>query len=248
MCAVAAVAALTTETCVQVISGTIVDMSGRTLSGQTTEAFWISVQHAKPLCVGLNCALGPDQMRPFITRLSNCATCFTHAYPNAGMPNAMGGYDMGPGVFAPHLASWAQEGLVNMVGGCCGTTPDHIKKIKEAVNGIAPRKPPEHPNYMRLSGLEPLVFSPEIIFANIGERCNVAGSIRFKKLIVQGDWGRAAEIAQTQVENGAQLLDVNFDVSIDHHSHTNPPHLATHRLRTHHEHAAHPAASCQNSR
>ena len=196
-----------------VISGTIVDLSGRTLSGQTTEAFWISVKHAKPLCVGLNCALGPDQMRPFITRLSNCADCFTHAYPNAGMPNAMGGYDMGPQAFAPHLGSWAREGLINMAGGCCGTTPDHIKALKEVVEGVTPRVPPVHPNYMRLSGLEPLVFSPEIIFANIGERCNVAGSIRFKKMVVANDWGKAAEVAQTQVENGAQLLDVNFDVS-----------------------------------
>ena len=194
-----------------VISGTIVDMSGRTLSGQTTEAFWISVKHSKPLCVGLNCALGPDQMRPFITRLSNCADCFTHAYPNAGMPNAMGGYDMGPQTFAPHLAAWAREGLINMAGGCCGTTPDHIKALKDAVVGVTPRKPPEHENFMRLSGLEPLVFTPEINFANIGERCNVAGSIRFKKLVVANDWGKAAEVAQTQVENGAQLLDVNFD-------------------------------------
>ena len=195
-----------------VISGTIVDMSGRTLSGQTTEAFWISVSHSKPLCVGLNCALGPDQMRPFMTRLANCATCYTHAYPNAGLPNAMGGYDLGPADMAPHLRSWAQDGLVNMVGGCCGTTPDHIKAIADAVADVKPaRKIPEHPNYMRLSGLEPLVFTPEINFANIGERCNVAGSIRFKKLIVGGDYGKAAEVAQNQVENGAQLLDVNFD-------------------------------------
>jgi 5-methyltetrahydrofolate--homocysteine methyltransferase len=141
-----------------VISGTIVDMSGRTLSGQTTEAFWISVSHSKPLCVGLNCALGPDQMRPFMTRLSNCATTYTHAYPNAGLPNAMGGYDMGPKDMAPHLRSWAVDGLVNMVGGCCGTTPDHIKAIAEAVADVKPaRKIPEPPNYMRLSGLEPLV-------------------------------------------------------------------------------------------
>ena len=194
-----------------VISGTIVDMSGRTLSGQTTEAFWVSVSHSAPLCVGLNCALGPDQMRPFITRLSNVATTFTHAYPNAGMPNAMGGYDLGPKDMANHLRSWAQDGLVNMVGGCCGTTPDHIKAFAEAVADVVPRRVPTAPNYMRLSGLEPLVFTPEINFANIGERCNVAGSIRFKKLIVAGDWGKAAEIAQTQVENGAQLLDVNFD-------------------------------------
>jgi len=195
-----------------VISGTIVDMSGRTLSGQTTEAFWISVSHANPLCVGLNCALGPDQMRPFMTRLANCATCYTHAYPNAGLPNAMGGYDLGPKDMAPHLRSWAQDGLVNMVGGCCGTTPDHIKAIADAVADVKPaRKIPEAPNYMRLSGLEPLIFTPEINFANIGERCNVAGSIRFKKMVVASDWGKAAEVAQNQVENGAQLLDVNFD-------------------------------------
>jgi len=183
-----------------VISGTIVDMSGRTLSGQTTEAFWISVSHANPLCVGLNCALGPDQMRPFMTRLANCATCYTHAYPNAGLPNAMGGYDMGPKDMAPHLRSWAQDGLVNLVGGCCGTTPDHIKAIADAVADVKPaRKIPDQPEYMRLSGLEPMIFTPEVRFANIGERCNVAGSIRFKKMVVANDWGKAAEVAQNQV-------------------------------------------------
>lgn len=195
-----------------VISGTIVDMSGRTLSGQTTEAFWISVSHAKPLCVGLNCALGPDQMRPFMTRLSNCATTFTHAYPNAGLPNAMGGYDLSPKDMAKSLKEWAQDGLVNAIGGCCGTTPDHIKAFAEAVKGMVPaRKIPDHPNHMRLCGLEPFEINPSSMFANIGERCNVAGSIRFKKLIVANDWGKAAEIAQNQVESGAQLLDVNFD-------------------------------------
>lgn len=195
-----------------VISGTIVDMSGRTLSGQTTEAFWISVAHANPLCVGLNCALGPDQMRPFMTRLANCATCYTHAYPNAGLPNAMGGYDLKPKDMAPHLKAWAQDGLVNMVGGCCGTTPDHIKAIAEAVADVKPaRKLPDMPNHMKLSGLEPFTINPESVFANIGERCNVAGSIRFKKMVVANDWGKAAEVAQNQVESGAQLLDVNFD-------------------------------------
>jgi len=195
-----------------VISGTIVDMSGRTLSGQTTEAFWVSVRHAQPICVGLNCALGPDQMRPFMTRLSNCATCFTHAYPNAGLPNAMGGYDLSPADMAPKLRQWAMDGLVNMVGGCCGTTPDHIKAIADAVKDVKPsRTIPEHPNHMRLSGLEDLTLTPDSVFQNIGERCNVAGSIRFKKLIVANDWGKAAEIAQKQVEDGAQLLDINFD-------------------------------------
>jgi len=195
-----------------IISGTIVDMSGRTLSGQTTEAFWISVRHANPFCVGLNCALGPDQMRPFMQRLSNCATCYTHAYPNAGLPNAMGGYDLTPAQMGPKLRAWAADGLVNMVGGCCGTTPDHIKAIADAVADVKPaRQIPEQPNHMRLSGLEDLVITNDSVFQNIGERCNVAGSIRFKKLIVGNDWGKAAEIAQKQVEDGAQLLDINFD-------------------------------------
>ncbi|EKX44016.1 hypothetical protein GUITHDRAFT_159764 [Guillardia theta CCMP2712] len=196
-----------------VISGTIVDMSGRTLSGQTTEAFWVSVSHAQPLCVGLNCALGPDQMRPFMTRLSNVATCFTHAYPNAGLPNAMGGYDLNPADMAPKLREWAKDGLVNLVGGCCGTTPDHIKAIADAVADVKPcRVIPEPVNKMRLSGLEDLTVDKSLLnFANIGERCNVAGSIRFKKLIIANDWAKAAEVAQKQVEDGAQLVDINFD-------------------------------------
>ncbi len=200
------------------ISGTIVDMSGRTLSGQTSEAFWVSVSHAEPLCVGLNCALGPDQMRPFMQRVSNVATCYTHAYPNAGLPNAMGGYDMKPSDMAPILRQWAIDGLVNMVGGCCGTTPDHIKAMADAVADLTPtRRPPgwagrpPADNFMRLSGLEDMTVKKESVFQNIGERCNVAGSIRFKKLVVGNDWGLAAEIASKQVEDGAQLLDVNFD-------------------------------------
>jgi 5-methyltetrahydrofolate--homocysteine methyltransferase len=195
-----------------VISGTIVDMSGRTLSGQTTEAFWVSVRHANPFCVGLNCALGPDQMRPFMQRMSNCATCYTHAYPNAGLPNAMGGYDLTPKDMAPMLQAWAKDGLVNLVGGCCGTTPDHIKAIADSMVGIKPsRVRPNPPNVMRLSGLEDMTVTKQSVFQNIGERCNVAGSIRFKKMIVANDWAKAAEVAQKQVEDGAQLLDVNFD-------------------------------------
>eukprot|EP00283_Hemiselmis_rufescens_P004932 CAMPEP_0173434836 /NCGR_PEP_ID=MMETSP1357-20121228/13534_1 /TAXON_ID=77926 /ORGANISM="Hemiselmis rufescens, Strain PCC563" /LENGTH=1285 /DNA_ID=CAMNT_0014399743 /DNA_START=10 /DNA_END=3867 /DNA_ORIENTATION=- len=200
------------------ISGTIVDMSGRTLSGQTGEAFWVSVRHANPMCVGLNCALGPDQMRPFMQRISNVATCYTHAYPNAGLPNAMGGYDLKGEQMAPVLRQWAIDGLVNMIGGCCGTTPDHIKCIADAVSDLTPtRRPPgwggrpAAENFMRLSGLEDMVVKDDSVFQNIGERCNVAGSILFKKTIIAGDWAKAAEVAQKQVENGAQILDVNFD-------------------------------------
>ncbi|KAJ1478192.1 Homocysteine S-methyltransferase [Baffinella frigidus] len=207
-----------------VISGTIVDMSGRTLSGQTTEAFWVSVRHANPFCCGLNCALGPDQMRPFMQRMSNVATCYTHAYPNAGLPNAMGGYDltakqMAPMLhawakdglvnMAPMLHAWAKDGLVNLIGGCCGTTPEHIKELADVLEGLKPTRVIPNPlNVMRLSGLEDMVITDASVFQNIGERCNVAGSIRFKKMVVANDWSEAAAVATKQVEDGAQLLDI----------------------------------------
>jgi 5-methyltetrahydrofolate--homocysteine methyltransferase len=204
--------ALGTKRPLLVISGTIVDMSGRTLSGQTTEAFYTSVAHSDPFCVGLNCALGPGQMTPFIQRLSKVSSCLCHAYPNAGLPNAMGGYDETPAQVAAAIREWALSGYVNMVGGCCGTSPAHIAAISAAVAGIKPRTPsPRSTAVMMLSGLEAVNISPSVNFVNIGERCNVAGSIQFKKLIVNGQYDAAIEIAKAQVENGAQVLDFNFD-------------------------------------
>ncbi|KAL5009390.1 hypothetical protein ScPMuIL_014971 [Solemya velum] len=172
------------------ISGTIVDKSGRTLSGQTTEAFLISVTHSEPLCVGLNCALGATEMRPFIELISMHSTSYVLCYPNAGLPNMFGEYDETPEMTAMHLKAFAESGLVNLVGGCCGTTPAHIKAIKEAVKGIKPRVPPKDPHhdYMLLSGLEPMKIGPYTNFVNIGERCNVAGSKRFARLIKTGNY------------------------------------------------------------
>ncbi len=194
------------------ISGTIVDQSGRTLSGQTTEAFWTSVQHANPLLsIGLNCALGSSQMRPYIQELSNHASCFTSLYPNAGLPNEMGDYDESPNYMAEQLKNYAEEGLVNMVGGCCGTTPDHIRAIAEEAANHKPRKKSEPKPYLRLSGLEPLVVRPESNFVNIGERTNVTGSAKFKRLIKNEEHEEALSVARDQVEGGAQIIDVNMD-------------------------------------
>jgi 5-methyltetrahydrofolate--homocysteine methyltransferase len=194
------------------ISGTIVDQSGRTLSGQTTEAFWTSVQHANPLLsIGLNCALGSSQMRPYIQELSKHASCFTSLYPNAGLPNEMGEYDESPGYMAEQLKNYAEEGLVNMVGGCCGTTPDHIRAIAEEAANHKPRKKSEPKPYLRLSGLEPLVVRPNTNFVNIGERTNVTGSAKFKRLIKNEEYDEALAVARDQVEGGAQIIDVNMD-------------------------------------
>ncbi|XP_053405088.1 methionine synthase-like isoform X2 [Mercenaria mercenaria] len=195
------------------VSGTIVDKSGRTLSGQTTEAFIISVSHAEPLCLGLNCALGAAEMRPFLQAVSDNTTAFTICYPNAGLPNTFGEYDETPEMMAAQLKSFAKDGLINIIGGCCGTTPDHIKAIKEAVEQYEPRIPPTSINegYMLLSGLEPTKIGPYTNFVNIGERCNVAGSRRFAKLITNGNFDEALTIAKVQVENGAQILDINMD-------------------------------------
>jgi 5-methyltetrahydrofolate--homocysteine methyltransferase len=194
------------------ISGTIVDLSGRTLSGQTTEAFLISVSHAKNLLsIGLNCALGAKQMRPFIEELSNLAPCFVSLYPNAGLPNAFGGYDETPDSMAEILKEFGGAGFFNIVGGCCGTTPPHIRAIAETVMDIAPRKIPSVEPYLRLSGLEPIVVRPESNFVNIGERTNVAGSRKFAKLIASGNYEEALAIARNQVEGGAQVLDINMD-------------------------------------
>uniref|UniRef100_A0A9L0JGM0 Methionine synthase n=1 Tax=Equus asinus TaxID=9793 RepID=A0A9L0JGM0_EQUAS len=195
------------------ISGTIVDKSGRTLSGQTGEAFVISVSHADPLCIGLNCALGAAEMRPFIETIGKCTTAYVLCYPNAGLPNTFGDYDETPHMMAMHLKDFAADGLVNIVGGCCGTTPDHIREIAEAVKKYKPRVPPAtvFEGHMLLSGLEPFRIGPYTNFVNIGERCNVAGSRKFAKLIMAGNYEEALSIAKVQVEMGAQVLDINMD-------------------------------------
>ena len=193
------------------ISGTITDRSGRTLSGQTPEAFWNSVRHAAPLAVGLNCALGAKEMRAHIAEISRVADTLVCAYPNAGLPNEFGGYDESPQFMAELIGEFAAAGLVNVVGGCCGTTPAHISAIAEAVRGKPPRQIPQPPRLLRLSGLEPFTLTPEIRFVNIGERTNVTGSARFRKLIRENDLAAALEVARDQVANGAQMLDVNMD-------------------------------------
>jgi 5-methyltetrahydrofolate--homocysteine methyltransferase len=194
------------------ISGTIVDQSGRTLSGQTTEAFWISVQHANPLLsIGLNCALGSKQMRPYIQELSKHATCFTSLYPNAGLPDEMGEYGESPEFMAEQFRDYAEEKFVNIVGGCCGTTPEHIRAIAEEAQRHKPRTRPKVKPYMRLSGLEPLVIRPETNFVNVGERTNVTGSAKFKRLIKEENYEEALSVAREQVEGGAQVIDVNMD-------------------------------------
>ncbi len=194
------------------ISATITDQSGRTLSGQTTEAFWISISHAKNLlCVGLNCALGGKQMRPFVEELSRVATVAVSAYPNAGLPNEFGEYDETPREFAEILAEFIESGFLNIVGGCCGTTPEHLKAVIEKTKDLKPRVVPQGDSYLHLSGLEPLTFTPESNFLNIGERTNVAGSRKFAKLIVNDDLDGALAVALSQVEGGAQVLDINLD-------------------------------------
>ena len=197
------------------ISGTITDRSGRTLSGQTPEAFWISLQHAPQLfSIGFNCALGAAQMKPFLAELSGVSECLVSAHPNAGLPNEMGGYDQGPEEFARYLDGFMQEGLVNIAGGCCGTTPAHIQALAEAARGRAPRLRPERRKGLFLAGLEPLRVTPESNFVNVGERTNVAGSKRFLKLIKEGEYGTALDIAREQVEAGAQVVDVNMDEAL----------------------------------
>ncbi|MDR8393591.1 methionine synthase [Aliifodinibius sp. S!AR15-10] len=194
------------------ISGTIVDQSGRTLSGQTTEAFWISVSHTRNLLsVGLNCSLGSKQMRPYIEELANVSTCFTSLYPNAGLPDEMGEYNETPEFMADQFREYAESDFVNIVGGCCGTTPEHIRAIAEAAGEYEPRTIPNPEPYLRLSGLEPLVVRPETNFVNVGERTNVMGSRKFRRLITEGDFEEALSVARQQVENGAQIVDVNMD-------------------------------------
>src|SRR6202161_2609572 len=189
-----------------IVSGTITDASGRTLSGQTTEAFWNSIRHARPLVVGLNCALGGKQLRPYIEELSRIAGTFVCAYPNAGLPNAFGEYDETSCETAAVLRDFAASGFVNMVGGCCGTTPEHIREVAEAVTGLEPRRVPRIARACRLSGLEPLTIDASSLFVNVGERTNVTGSAKFRKLIEAGDYAAAVDIGRQQVANGAQII------------------------------------------
>jgi len=195
------------------LSFTITDLSGRTLSGQTVEAYWNSVSHVDLLSIGINCALGPKEMRPFIEELSRLAGIFVSAYPNAGLPNPMlpTGFPETPESLAPQLREWAVNGWLNIVGGCCGTTPEHIRQIAESVRDLPPRQLPQLPAWTRLSGLEALNLRPDTNFVNIGERTNVTGSPKFAKLILAGDYEAALSVAKQQVESGAQIIDVNLD-------------------------------------
>ncbi|AEJ02488.1 methionine synthase [Nitrosomonas sp. Is79A3] len=195
------------------ISVTITDASGRTLSGQTPEAFWNSVSHTRPISVGINCALGAELMRPYIEELAGVADVYTSVHPNAGLPNPLSdtGYDESPEYTANQIKGFAQSGFVNIVGGCCGTTPAHIKAIAQAVSDIAPRKIPEIPKKLRLSGLEPLNIGDDSLFVNVGERTNVTGSRAFARLILNDDYAEALNVARSQVESGAQIIDINMD-------------------------------------
>jgi 5-methyltetrahydrofolate--homocysteine methyltransferase len=193
------------------ISGTITDQSGRTLSGQTPAAFYHSVSHISPISIGFNCALGAAQMRPFLTELHHEATCNISVHPNAGLPNAFGGYDETAAQMADIIKDFALDGLLNIAGGCCGTTPEHIKALSETLDGIAPRKSPAKKNRSCFSGLQPLIIDDTSLFVNVGERTNVAGSAKFKKLIVQGSFEEALQVATDQVNGGAQILDINMD-------------------------------------
>jgi 5-methyltetrahydrofolate--homocysteine methyltransferase len=195
-----------------ILSVTIVDKSGRTLSGQTVEAFYTSIEHARPLAVGINCSLGAAEMRPFLKELAGIADCYVHCYPNAGLPNAFGGYDQSPEEMAELLREFTTDGMVNLIGGCCGTTPDHIRSVAEAVSGLTPRpKPDTATHYPRFSGLETLVIRPESSFIVVGERTNVTGSAKFRKLITEGNYPEAVSVALQQVRNGANIIDINMD-------------------------------------
>ena len=195
------------------ISGTITDASGRTLTGQVTEAFYNSLAHAQPISIGLNCALGAEELRQYVAELSRVANCYVSAHPNAGLPNPLAptGYDDTPENMAGHIKEWAESGFLNIIGGCCGTSPDFIKAIADTVKDIAPRKIPSNPIECRLSGLEPFNIGDESLFVNVGERCNVAGSAKFKRLIMEGQYEEALEICKQQVETGAQVIDINMD-------------------------------------
>ncbi len=193
------------------ISGTITDASGRTLSGQTVGAFWNSLKHVKPISFGFNCALGATELRQYIEELSNIADTHVSAHPNAGLPNAFGEYDETPEMMAAEIADWAANGYLNIIGGCCGTSPDTIRAIVKAVEKFPPRQIPDIPKHCGLSGLEPLNITAESLFVNVGERTNVTGSAAFKRLIIEGDFEAALDVAKQQVENGAQIIDINMD-------------------------------------
>ncbi|RYU88168.1 methionine synthase [Aliivibrio finisterrensis] len=193
------------------ISGTITDASGRTLSGQTTEAFYNALRHVKPISFGLNCALGPDELREYVSELSRISECSVSAHPNAGLPNAFGEYDLSPEEMAEHVKEWAESGFLNLIGGCCGTTPEHIRQMAQVVEGVKPRQLPTLPVACRLSGLEPLTIEKDSLFVNVGERTNVTGSARFKRLIKEELYDEALSVAREQVENGAQIIDINMD-------------------------------------
>jgi 5-methyltetrahydrofolate--homocysteine methyltransferase len=196
------------------ISVTIVDLSGRTLSGQTLEAFWTSIEHADPLIVGVNCSLGARELRPYVAELSQLATCLTSAHPNAGLPNAFGGYDETPDVTSALLHEFARDGLLNVVGSCCGSTPEHTRAIAAAVRGLPPREVPPRQPRPRFSGLERFEIGPDTGFVLVGERTNVTGSARFRRLVEAGDYGAAVEVALEQVRGGANLIDVNMDADL----------------------------------
>ncbi|MBQ24535.1 methionine synthase [Alcanivorax sp.] len=193
------------------VSGTITDASGRTLTGQTTEAFYNSLRHARPISFGLNCALGPMELRPYIEELSRISETYVSAHPNAGLPNEMGEYDLDPFTMAKEVRAWAEKGFLNIIGGCCGTTPEHIAAMADAVEGLAPRQLPDIEVACRLSGLEPCTITKDSLFVNVGERTNVTGSKRFLRLIKEEDYDAALEVARDQVENGAQIIDINMD-------------------------------------
>ncbi|KPK51540.1 MAG: methionine synthase [Thiotrichales bacterium SG8_50] len=193
------------------VSGTITDASGRTLSGQTTEAFYNSLRHVNPVSIGLNCALGPDLLRPYVEEMSRISSVCVNVHPNAGLPNAFGEYDLSPDAMAREIGDWARSGYLNIVGGCCGTSPDHIRAMASAVSGNAPRKKPVIPVQCRLAGMEPLNIGEDSLFVNVGERANVTGSAKFKRLILDEQYDEALEVGLEQVENGAQLIDVNMD-------------------------------------
>src|ERR1700722_1099292 len=198
------------------ISGTITDRSGRTLSGQTPTAFWHSVRHARPFSIGLNCALGASAMREHLAEISAAADTLVCAYPNAGLPNAFGQYDESPEAMARQIGDFAADGIVNIVGGCCGSSPDHLRAIAETVGKFKPRTAPTVAPLMRLSGLEPFTLTSDIPFVNIGERTNVTGSAKFRKLVTAGDYAGALVVARDQVANGAQVIDINMDEGLMH--------------------------------
>ena len=193
------------------ISGTITDASGRTLSGQTAEAFWNSLRHVQPLSFGLNCALGAKELRQYVEELSRVCDCYVSAHPNAGLPNAFGGYDETPEELAAEIANWAAQGIVNIVGGCCGTSPEHIRQIAQRVATLAPRVPPQIAPALRLSGLEAFNVTADSLYVNVGERTNVTGSKAFARMILEGRFDDALAVARQQVENGAQVIDINMD-------------------------------------